>query len=239
MQLVFDFPINPKFSFDNFVVCGGNETALRFARIVASDNTKNLLYIHGPSGSGKTHLLNALAGDLCLKKRKTTISIISFKEVDDIYDGEYLAEAVSKLASRFRDEPALMVDDIHLLPDNPHVRSEFWQLFNDFHDTCRKIVITGSSDPRKLPNLDDHLASRLLWGLAARMDVSDDESLRMIMKKLAGDRNIILPNDVIDYIINHTRRELQSLINFLEHVHRHSMTTGRKISLKLVREIIQ
>ena len=239
MQLVFDFPINPKFSFDNFVVCGGNETALRFAKIVAEDDTKNLLYIHGPSGSGKTHLLNALAGDLYLKKGKTTISIISFKEVDDIYDGEYLAEAVSKLASRFRGEPALMVDDIHLLPDNPHVRSEFWQLFNDFHDAYRKIAITGSSDPRELPNLDDHLASRLLWGLAARMDVSDDDSLRMIMKKLAGDRNIILPNDVIDYLINHTRRELQSLINLLEQIHRYSMITGRKISLKLVREIIQ
>jgi chromosomal replication initiator protein len=239
MQLVFDFPINPKFTFDNFVVCGGNETAFRFARIVAEDDSRNLLYIHGPAGSGKTHLLKALAGELCMRSGKTSIPIVSFKEVDDIYGGEYPVEAVSKLAERFRDEPALLVDDIHLLPDNPHVRSEFWQLFNDFYDTSRTIAITGSNAPRELPNLDEHLVSRLLWGLAARMDISDDDSLRMIMKKLAGDRNLVLPNEVIYHLIHHAPRELPPLIDLLERLHRQSMATGRKISVRLVREILQ
>jgi chromosomal replication initiator protein len=239
MQLVFDFPINPKFSFANFVICNGNDTAFRFAKLLLTDATKNLLYIYGPSSSGKTHLLNALAGTLCSREGRTTIPCISCKEIYEIYQGDYPPETVSKLAKRFRDEPALLIDDIHILPDNPHVRSEFWQVFNDFHDASRKIAITGLYPPREIPHLDDHIVSRLLWGLVARMDISDDDSLRMIMKKLADDRNIHLPADVIDNLLIHTRRELPPLIELLEQIHRYALATGRKISLRLVRELLQ
>lgn len=239
MQLVFDFPVNPKFSFDNFVVCSGNETAFNFAKLLATDDSKNLLFIHGPSGSGKTHLLRSLAGAFCLREGRTTIPTISFKDIDDIYRGEYPSEAVSRLAPHFRDEPALLIDDIHLLPDNPHVRSEFWQLFNDFYDTSRKIAITGLYPPRGISHLDDHIVSRLLWGLVAKVDISDDNSLRMIMDKLAEDRNLLIPTDVSDYLILHTRREVPPLIAALELINRHSLATGRKISLRLVRELIK
>jgi chromosomal replication initiator protein len=239
MQLVFDFPINPKFSFENFVVCSGNETAFQFAKLLVSDDSKNILFIHGPEGSGKTHLLRALAGDICLREGRATIPTISFKDVDDIYRGEYPAEAVSRLAERFRDEPALLIDDIHLLPDYPHVRSEFWQLFNDFRDAGRKIAITGLYPPRDTPHLDEHIVSRLLWGLVARVDISDNGSLRMIMKKLADDRSIHLPADVIDYLLIHARRELPPLMDLLEQINRHSLATGRKISLRLVRELLR
>ena len=239
MQLVFDFPVDAKFSFDNFVVCSGNETAFQFAKLLAADDSNNLLFIHGPSGSGKTHLLRALAGAFSSHAGRTTFPYISLRDIDDIYRGEYPAEAVSRLAERFRDEPALLIDDIHLLPDNPHVRSEFWQLFNDFHDATRKIAITGLLPPREIPHLDDHIVSRLLWGLVAKVDISDDDSLRMIMKKLAEDRNVILPTDVINFLLLHTRRELPPLIAIFETIYRHSLATNRKISLKLAQEAMQ
>ncbi|HTP66401.1 MAG TPA: DnaA/Hda family protein [Geobacteraceae bacterium] len=238
MQLVFDFPVNSKQGFADFVVCGGNNAAFQFARLLAGDPLHNVLYIYGPSGSGKTHLLRALAGSLGAGKGRATLPYISFREIDEIYGGDYPGEAVSKLAGRFLDEPALLVDDIHLMPDNIHVRTEFWQLFNDFYADGRKIAVTGRNPPRELPNLDDHLVSRLLWGLVARVDVSDDESLRMIMKKLAADRNVRLPAEVIDYLICNTRRELPALIASLESIHRYAMATKRKITLKLAREAL-
>jgi chromosomal replication initiator protein len=73
----------------------------------------------------------------------------------------------------------------------------------------------------------------------AKVDISDDDSLRMIMKKLADDRNILLPAAVIDYLLIHSRRELPPLIDLLEQIHRHSLAAGRKISLRLVRELLQ
>lgn len=245
MQLVFEFPINPKFTFENFVVCGGNRTAFQFARLVLEDAGDSLLYVYGPPGSGKTHLLMAM-GD-CLVKRGTddrnacsgTIPCLSCRNIDEIYKGEYPAEAVSKLAGKFSDAPALLIDDIHLVPDNVNVKVEIWQVFNDFYSAGKKIVVTGLHPPRELSNLDGHLTSRLLWGLVAKMDVSDDDSRRMILKKLSGDLQVIVPDDVADYLLLHVRRDLPSLIEALERISRFALSSGRKITVRLAREAIK
>lgn len=239
MQMVFDFPVHPRYGFDNFVVCAGNETAYRFALMLAEDAGHNLLYVYGPPGSGKTHLLTALGKRLMAGAPEGVIPYISFREIDQLYHGEYLAEQSSRLAERFRDAPALLVDDIHLIPDNIHIRVELWQLFNDFFGSGRKIAITGLHPPKELPALDDHLVSRLLWGLVARMDVSDDDSRRLIMKKLAEDRQVFLSADVIDYLLRHTRRDIPSLMEALESLSRHALSAGRKISLRLARETLE
>lgn len=239
MQQFFDFPATPKFNFDNFVVCNGNRTAFQFARQLADrDSAENLLYIHGPAGSGKTHLLKALGSCFYRREEPSTFPYVSFKDVDALYQGKFPAEATSKLAELFRDAPVLLVDDIHLIPDNVNIRVELWQIFNDFYTAGRKIAITGSSLPRELPNLDDHLVSRLLWGLVAKVDVSDDDSRRMIMKKLAEDRQVFLQADVIDYLLLHTRRDIPSLIDALEQIRRHALAAKRKISVRLAKETL-
>lgn len=243
--MVFDFPVHPRYGFDNFVVCGGNEVAYRFALMLAEDQARNLLYIYGPPGSGKTHLLAALGKRLIAGGREVPpatdgkIPYISFREIDQLYGGEYLAEQASRLAERFRDAQALLIDDLHLIPDNSNMRVELWQMFNDFFDSGRKIALTGLLPPRELPTLDDHLVSRLLWGLVARMDISDDDSRRLIMKKLAEDRQIWLSAEVIDYLIIHTRRDIPALMEALESLSRHALSTGRKISQRLAREVLE
>jgi chromosomal replication initiator protein len=245
MQQVFEFPINPKYSFANFVVCGGNRTAFQFARrLVEGNGEESLLYIYGPPGSGKTHLLMALGGSFAVFCRDTgtvsssSVPCVSFKNIDELYRGEYPAEAVSKLAERFRDAPALLVDDIHLIPDNENIRVELWQVFNDFYQAGKKIVVTGLYPPKELPHLDAHLISRLLWGLVARIDVSDDDSRRMIMKKLAEDRQVILPDDVVEYMLLHVRRDLPSLIEALEKTSRFALAVKRKITVRLAKEAL-
>ena len=245
MQMVFDFPVHPRYSFDNFVVCGGNEIAYRFALMLANEDSHNLLYIYGPPGSGKTHLLAALSKRLMAGRNdagdtsESLIPYISFREIDQLYGGEYLAEQTSRLGERFNNAPALLVDDLHLIPDNINIRVELWQIFNDFFNAGRKIAVTGLYPPRELPTLDDHLISRLLWGLVARIDVSDDDSRRLIMRKLAEDRQVALSAVVIDYLLLHTRRDIPSLMGILEAANRYALSTGRKISLRLAREVLE
>ncbi|WP_298273441.1 DnaA/Hda family protein [Geobacter sp.] len=239
MQLVFDFPVHEKYGFDNFVVCSGNATAFQFAqRLVDPGGTENLLYLYGPPGSGKTHLLTAIGSACSARAGLVTVPFVSFKDVDEIYGGEYPAEEVSRLAERFRNAPALLVDDLHLIPDQPSVRIELWQLFNDFYQAGRPIAITGLYPPKELPHLDGHLISRLLWGLVARVDISDEDSRRLIMKKLAEDRQIILPAEVIDYLLLHVRRDVPSLIGALEAIKRFAFSTKRKITVRLAREAL-
>ena len=233
MQLIFDFPVIPRFGFENFVVCGGNKTAYQFAQKIATgDATENLLYIYGPEGSGKTHLLTALSNAIGGR-------YFSFRDAGTLYCGDYLAEGPARLSDLFADSSALILDDLHLLPDNQEVRVELWELFNAFYTTGRKIAIAGVAPPKELPHLDGHLTSRLLWGLVARMDVSDDESRRMILKKLAEDRQMSLPDDVIDQMLLRVRRDIPSLVYALEAINRFAIATKRKIGLRLAKEVLK
>jgi len=233
MQLIFDFPVIPRFGFENFVVCSGNKTAYQFAQKIATgDATENLLYIYGPEGSGKTHLLTALANTIGGK-------YFSFRDADALYCGDYHTEGPSRLADLFAESSALILDDLHLLPDNQEVRVELWELFNAFYTSGRKIGIAGLTPPKELPHLDGHLTSRLLWGLVARMDVSDDESRRMILKKLAEDRQMSLPDEVIDQMLLRVRRDIPSLVYALETINRFAIATKRKIGLRLAKEVLR
>ncbi len=226
MQQFFEFPITPAFTFESFVVCDGNSAGLQFARRIAnSADPENLLYIHGPSGSGKTHLLKAICQEL-ESSGSTGVHYLSCREV----------VTAQELVDRFSVAPALLLDDIHLLTNDAAMRAGLWQVFNDFYGTGRKVALAGLFPPRELPYLDDHLVSRLLWGLVARVDASDDRSRRMILKKIADDRQVRVPEEVIEFVLVNTSREVGDLISSFEAIYRLSMSKNRKITLPLARE---
>jgi chromosomal replication initiator protein len=231
MQLIFDFPVVPRFTFENFVVCGGNNTAFRFAQKMAGDGTENLLYVYGPDGSGKTHLLTALSNQIDGR-------YFSFRDIGTLYPGGSFPEEASRLADHFDGAAALVLDDLHMMPDNQDLRVEVWELFNAYYISGRKIALAGLTAPKELPHLDGHLTSRLLWGLVARMDVSDDESRRMILKKLAEDRHMALPDEVIEQMLLRVRRDIPSLVYALETINRYAIATKRKITLRLAKEAL-
>jgi chromosomal replication initiator protein len=236
MQLILDFPVRSRYSFANFVACSGNETALRFAQRLASpDAGENLLYLHGPAGSGKTHLLEACAEAIGAQKGEPApIPAFSFKETPGI-----APQAIATLLQRrFINAPALLIDDLHLIPADQSLKVQLWQMFNDYHASGKPVVITGIHPPKELPNIDEHLTSRLLWGLVARVDVSDDDSRRMIMRKLAADRQMVLPDEVTELLLRHLPRDIPTLISTLDRVVRHALSTGRKVSTRLATEVL-
>jgi len=220
MQQFFEFPITQSFSFDSFVPCEGNVAALRFAlRIADPSDSETLLYLYGPSGSGKTHLLRSIAGN--------NFPYLSLRE----------PLSPERLVSTFSAAGGLVVDDLQDMPDDADLRRALWQLFNEFHTSGRTIAMAGAPPPRELSTMDDHLTSRLLWGLVARLDTSDDSSRRMIIKKVADDHQIRIPDDVVDYILATTSREVGALITFFHQLYRFSMAEKRRITLPLAREV--
>jgi len=226
MQQIFDFPMTPAYGFDSFVVCDGNAAALQFARRIADPaDAENLLYLHGPAGSGKTHLLQSIARSLCPAGGETACYLTCRENF-----------TARELLLRFSGAAALVVDDLHLLPDEASLRGALWQLFNDFYAGGRKVALAGLLPPRELPHLDGHLVSRLLWGLVARVDATDDHSRRMILKKIADDRQVRVPDDVVDYILMTASREVGALIAAFDALFRLSMAEQRRITLPLARQ---
>jgi chromosomal replication initiator protein len=226
MQQFFEFPVISVCTFENFIACHGNAGALQFSlRIAAPDDSENLLYLYGPPGSGKTHLLKAM-GQVMSRNRPHPVPYLSCRE----------AFSAQELCSRFAGAEALLVDDLQLLPDEADLRAALWQVFNEFHSSGRKIAMAGLYPPRELPFLDDHLISRLLWGLVARVDVSDDHSRQMILRKIAADRQVRIPDEVVDFILTTTSREVGDLIAAFESVFSLSMVLKRKITLPLARK---
>jgi chromosomal replication initiator protein len=230
MQLVFDFPVKPQYRFTNFVTCRGNEAAVAFARkLLSADGGENLLYLHGDAGSGKTHLLTAIGTELIIGGDET-LPLIPV--------GQLCPASCADTFDRVRRLPALLLDDLHLLADNQSLRVALWQLFNDFYESGRKIVATAILPPKELTALDEHLQSRFMWGLVAKLDIADDNSRRMIMQKLAEDRQIILPEEVTGLLLLHLPRDIGSLTAALDRLRQFSMTTQKKISLRLAREAL-
>ncbi len=225
MQPALHLPVSPRYDFTSFVSCDGNATALEFSRRLTEPcSGEQLLYLYGPSGCGKTHLLHAVG-------HRFGAQVISCNEFTDrAAGGEHLLH-------RSDHQPALLVDDLHDLPDTPALRQALWEAFNRFHSAGLPIALAAHVPPRELCNLDDHLISRLLWGLVARLDVRDDNSRRMLIAKLAADRQILLPDEVASWLLTVLPRDVGSLMNACETLYRAALEQQRRITLRLAREL--
>lgn len=225
MQPALDLPIAPRYDFANFISCHGNATALEFARQLADPHgSEQLLYLYGPAGCGKTHLLQAISRTIGGGSR-----VVSCKE--------FTNQDPSELLAHLNDLPALLVDDLQELPGTPALRQALWEAFNRFHSAGLPVALAANAPPRELHNLDDHLTSRLLWGLVARLDVSDDSSRRMLIAKLAADRQVLLPDEVAAWLLTVLPRDVGSLVKACDMLYRAALAQQRKITLRLAREL--
>lgn len=220
-QQALDLPVNPRYGFETFITCSGNSTALEFSRrLCMPGEPEQLLYLYGPPGSGKTHLLNAIGRRLAGEQYR----VFSCRELaDDLNDSA----------------PLLLVDDLDQLPDRPKLRNRLWEAFNSHYSQGHPMAFAGRLPPKELPTIDDHLVSRLLWGLVAHLDVSDDQSRRMLISKLAQDRQILLPDEVAAWLLNILPRDVESLISACDHLYRGALQRKCRITLHLARELLQ
>ena len=221
LQQALDLPITPRYGFENFISCAGNSTALEFSRRITNPaEPEKLLYLYGPTGSGKTHLLHAIGRKLAgehyqvLSCRDLTVPI-------------------------FNSNSILLVDDLDQLPDQPELRNALWEAFNQQYSTGHTLALAGRFAPKELPTIDDHLISRLLWGLVSRLDVSDDRSRQMLIAKLAQDRQIILPDEVATWLLTVLPRDVGSLVTACDTLYRAALQRKCKITLRLARDLVQ
>ena len=212
--------LNEKYTMDNFVVGAGNELAFAACQSITQDpGTKyNPLFIYGGVGIGKTHLIQAVGNALSEKDPNVNILYISTEQFVQEFVEALRNRKTTEFASLYRSCDMLIVDDIQFIAGKEKIQEEFFHTFNALHQANKQIIISSDKPPKDIPTLEERLRSRFTWGMSIDMQTPDFETRCAIIKTKAQNHNILLPDDVVEYLSNNIPtniRELEGALNQL------------------------
>jgi len=213
-----DTNLNPKYTFDNFVIGSFNELAQAAGQAVIKNlgGLYNPLFIYGGVGLGKTHLLQAIGNEIIKKNPSKKVKYLSSEK----YTTE-LVDAISKrgmesFKNKYRKIDLLIIDDIHFIAGKEKTQEEFFHTFNALYQQNKQIIISSDKPPKAIATLEERLRSRFEGGMIADISYPDIETRTAILKAKAKEKNFELSNEVLSYIANHIQnniRELEGALN--------------------------
>ena len=231
-------PLNPKYTFENFVVGKGNQFAQAAALAVANQpgDSYNPLFLYGGVGLGKTHLMQAIGHHSAAKHPGLRVQYVSgdtftFHVVSSIRDDRF-----GTFRKKYREVDLWLVDDIQFIAAKERTESEFFQVFNTLYETGRQVVITSDRPPKELQIMDDRLRSRFEWGLIADIKPPDMETRLAILARRAQAESIPVPDEVLRYIAKVVKSNIRVLEGALIKVLAAASLTHAEITLSLAAE---
>jgi chromosomal replication initiator protein len=233
--------LNPKFTFDTFVVGACNQFAHAAARSVATNPSRsyNPLFLYGGVGMGKTHLMHAIGRELMLKFNSMKIVYTSSERFMNEMIACIRMERMQQFHQRYRAADVLLVDDIQWLGNKERTQEEFFHTFNELHDHQKQIVISSDSSPKEIPGLLERLRSRFEWGLLADIQPPDLETKMAILDKKAEIEGIKLPDDVRSFMASKTKSNVRELEGALIKLIAYSSLTGTSINLQMAQQVLK
>jgi chromosomal replication initiator protein len=233
--------LNPKFTFDTFVVGACNQFAHAAAKSVAQNPSRsyNPLFLYGGVGMGKTHLMHAIGRELV--SRFATMKIIYTSS--ERFMNEMIAcirtERMQQFHQRYREADVLLVDDIQMLGNKERTQDEFFHTFNELHDHQKQIVISSDAPPKDIPGLVERLRSRFEWGLQADIQPPDLETKMAILDKKAEAEGVKLPDDVRSFMASKTKSNVRELEGALVKLIAYTSLTGTPINLQMAQQVLK
>lgn len=209
--------LNPRYTFDNFIVGKCNRFAHAAALAIARGLTTsyNPLFIYSGVGLGKTHLLHAI-GNLAVRECGVHALYVSSEAFTNDLIMSIREQKTANFRARYRSTDLLLIDDIQFLAGKDGTQEEFFHTFNTLHQAGKQIVVSSDRPPRAIMSMEDRLRSRLEWGLIADMQPPDIETRIAILAAKAESRNIVVPPDVLDMIARKAPsnvREMEGALN--------------------------
>ena len=205
-------PLNPKNTFENFVVGPSNTFAhaAALAVVEAPGRAYNPLFIHGGTGLGKTHLIQAM-GDAVLKGKKGTVCYISSEKFTNEYIQAIQQHAIADFRKKYRNIDMLLIDDIHFLAGKEGIQEEFFHTFNTLYENQKQIVLTSDRPVSEIANLQKRLVSRFEWGLVTEMEMANLETRVAILRRKREQMDLQVPDDALFFIAEHIRSNIRKL----------------------------
>lgn len=216
-QLRHESRLNPKYTFDNFVIGQSNRFAHAAAVAVAEAPAKayNPLFIYGDSGLGKTHLLHAIGDYAQSLYSGVKVRYVSSEEFTNDFINSIANNRGAAFQSRYREVDILMIDDIQFLQGRAETQEAFFHTFNQLHDHNKQVVITSDVAPKLLTGFEDRMRSRFEWGLITDVQAPDLETRIAILRKKAQSDSLHIPDEVLEYIatvVSSNIRELEGAL---------------------------
>src|SRR6266536_6029563 len=236
-----ELPLNPRYSFETFVVGSCNQFAHAAALAVADSPSKtyNPLYIYGGVGLGKTHLMCAIGHHVKYRNRHLRLAYISAEKFMNELINAIRYDQTMVFRDRYRSIDVLLIDDIQFIAGKERTQEEFFHTFNALYDGQKQIVISSDCPPREIPTLEERLHSRFEWGLIADIQPPDLETKIAILRKKAELEKIDLPDNVALFIASKIKSNIRELEGSLVRLVAFCSLKGSEMTLATAQETLR
>ncbi len=234
-------PLDPKFTFDNFIVGKPNELAYAAAQRVAQSEVVsfNPLFLYGGVGLGKTHLMHAVAWNIKKRNPKKNVVYLTAEKFMYQFIKALRFKNIMSFKEQFRSVDVLMIDDVQFIIGKDNTQEEFFHTFNTLIDKKRQIIISADKSPADLDGLEDRLKSRLGWGLVADIHPLTYELRLGILQAKAEQKSIKLTQEVMEFLANKITNNVREMEGALNRLAVHSSIQESEISVDLVKDVLK
>lgn len=233
--------LNPKYTFDKFVVGACNQFA-HAASLGAAESpgkTYNPLFIYGGVGLGKTHLMHAIGHSIKERNRHLRVAYITSEKFMNELINAIRYDKTQTFREKYRSIDVLLMDDVQFMAGKERTQEEFFHTFNALHNDQKQIVISSDCPPREIPTLEERLHSRFEWGLIADIEPPDLETKVAILKRKADLDGVSLPDDIAFFIASKVRSNIRELEGSLVRLVAISSLRGVPISKMLAQDAMR
>ncbi|MGE3812883.1 MAG: chromosomal replication initiator protein DnaA [Candidatus Nanopelagicales bacterium] len=233
--------LNPKYTFDTFVIGSSNRFAHAAAVAVAEQPAKayNPLFVYGESGLGKTHLLHAIGHYTRTLYNGAKVRYVSSEEFTNEFINSIRDDKAAAFQRRYRDVDVLLVDDIQFLSGKVQTQEEFFHTFNTLHNANKQIVVTSDLPPKQLQDFEDRMRSRFEWGLITDVQPPDLETRIAILRKKSAQERLSAPPDVLEFIASKISTNIRELEGALIRVTAFASLNRQPVDLPLAEVVLK